>query len=574
MKAIKLLFSISVFFIFLWIVYCFITLPDLDGLGNKTRNPSISVIDKDNHLVGSLGDVYGGVLYAEDLPDNLIKAVVVLEDKRFFEHYGVDLIGLGRAVTENFRAMNYVQGASTITQQLSKLIFLNTDKTISRKFRELIISFYLEYKFTKLEILSMYLNRAYFGSGQYGIKAASKRYFSKHPKNLTIAESSVIAGILKAPSRLSLIVNKDASISRARLVLDLLESNKLISSNQKVVAYEELKMIKKKVYYSDNSIRYFIDWVYSVTPDEVLKKKKDLIINSTLDIKIQKIVQEAVKRKMSNYEKEIEAAVVVMNYNGSIKALLGGRSWSYSKFNRATQSKRQLGSVFKTYVYLTALTMGYDLNDKLEDSPIKKGEWLPKNYSKKYEGIISLDRAFAISSNVAAVRLSERIGRENIIELTKKLGIVSDIKNNPSMALGVASFSLLETVGSFGAICGNGIPVIPYGIEEIKLRNNNSIWKRDVPKRGETITKNVQIKIKKLLREVINQGTGKKLSKVPLHVIGKTGTTQRNRDAWFIGCTKKHVIGVWIGRDDDKSMKSIFGSTLPLAIFKDIIMKI
>ena len=261
-----------------------------------------------------------------------------------------------------------------------------------------------------------------------------------------------------------------------------------------------------------------------------------------------------------------------MDYYGAVKALLGGRSWNKSKFNRATQSKRQLGSVFKTYVYLTALSMGYELTDKIQDTPIKKESWEPKNFSNKYEGIISIKRAFAISSNVAAIRLAEKVGRENIIKQAKKLGITSTISNNPSMALGVDSFSLLETVGSFGALCGYGIPVIPYGITEIKQRDNLSLWKkRSIPKRNEIITKEIQLKIKKLLRAVIEEGTGIKASKIPINIMGKTGTSQKNRDAWFIGCAKGFVVGVWVGRDDDKSMKNVFGSTLPLSIFKDII---
>ncbi len=574
MKAFKKLSSILLFFIFFWIVYCVITLPNLDGLGNKTRKASISVTDKENVLVGSLGDVYGGLIYSENIPKNLINAVVVLEDRKFFEHHGIDFKGLIRAILHNIKEMRYSQGASTITQQLAKLIFLNTEKTITRKFKELIISFYLEYKFTKIEILSMYLNRAYFGSGQYGVKAAAKRYFSKLPEDLSIAESAILAGSLKAPSKLSLITNKEASISRARVVLNLLEKNKLISLNQKNNARLELNKIKNLKFYSDNGIRYFIDWIHSETPEEVLKNQKDLIINSTLDLKVQKNIEISVKNNMRNIDEKVQVAVFAMDYNGAVRALLGGRNWNKSKFNRATQSKRQLGSVFKTYVYLSALSMGYNLTDKIEDIPIKKDNWAPKNFSDKYEGIISIRRAFAISSNVSAVRLAEKIGRENIISQAKKLGVISKISNNPSMALGVDSFSLLETVGSFGAICGNGIPVIPYGIEEIKKRNNISLWKRDFPKRREVITKKVQLRVKKLLRSVIEEGTAKKVSKIPIEILGKTGTSQKNRDAWFIGCAKNHVVGVWIGRDDDKSMKNIFGSTLPLSIFKDIILNL
>ncbi len=304
MKVLKKLFSILVFFIFLWTAYCFITLPNLDGLGNKTRKPSISVIDADGNLVGSLGDVYGGLINAKNIPENLIKAVVILEDKRFFEHHGVDFIGLSRAILQNLKDMRYSQGASTITQQLSKLIFLNAEKTLSRKLRELMISFYIEYKFSKIEILSMYLNRAYFGSGQYGIKAAAKRYFSKEPKQLSIAESSILAGSLKAPSKLSLIINKEASILRAKTVINLLKKNNHISLEQKKDAELELNNIERKKYYSDYGIRYYIDWLHSATPDEILNNQKDLIINSTLDLRMQKVIEIAVQDNMKNIEKK------------------------------------------------------------------------------------------------------------------------------------------------------------------------------------------------------------------------------------------------------------------------------
>jgi len=574
MKVLKKLFSLITLFLFLWIAYCFITLPDINGLGNKTRDPSISVIDKENNFIGSIGDVYGGLLDANKIPENLLQALVATEDKRFFEHPGVDFTGLFRAIIQNLKEMKYIQGGSTITQQLSKLIFLNTEKTLSRKVRELIIAFYLEYKFTKKEILSMYLNRAYYGSGQYGIKAASKRFFYKEPKNLSIAEASILVGSLKAPSRLSIINNKQASINRAKTVIRLLAKNNFISQVQMKAAESELENIRQKKYYSNNGARYYLDWIYSATPDEVLKNQRDLFIISTLDLKIQETIETAVHNNLKNLDKEIQVAVIVMDYSGAVKALLGGRSWIESKYNRATQSKRQIGSVFKAYVYLTALSMGYSLSDKIEDLPIKRGNWSPKNFTNKYEGRITIKRAFAISSNVAAVRLSDEIGKENIIKQVKKLGIVSKISNTPSMALGTSSLSLLETTGSFGAICGSGVPVIPYGIQEIRLRNNEIIWKRNVPERKKIIKKNILVKTKKLLRNVIDEGTGKRISKIPFHIIGKTGTSQRNRDAWFLGCAKGYVVGVWVGRDDDKSMKNISGSTIPLNIFRDIVLKL
>ena len=559
----------------LWIAYCIITLPDLSGLGNKTRNPSISVLDDNRKIIGSSGDVYAGSINHKDISDNLIKTLVFIEDKRFYDHFGLDLKGIIRAVFYNIKEARYAQGASTITQQLSKLIFLDSKKTLSRKMRELIIAFYLEYKFTKDDILTMYLNRAYFGSGLYGVKAASRRYFSSSPVKLNLAESAILAGTLKAPSKLSFLVNKDLNIKRAKLIISLLFKENIISESEKNLANKDLESLLSERKNSELvKARYFIDWIYSQTPDEILISKKDLLIKSTLNSRIQKIVNEAVELKLESRNKNIQVAVIVMNYEGAVKAMKGGKDWNFSKFNRATQSKRQVGSIFKTYVYLASLNKGISINQTMLDTPIVGQEWSPKNFGNKYEGRISIKRAFAKSSNVIAVKLSDMVGRDLIIDEVRKLGVTSKIPNELSMPLGVAAMSLLEVVGSYVPICGEGKPIIPYGIEEINLRNGDSYWKRLKPERKKIISYNVNNNMKRLLREVIAVGTGKQLSKLPFTVLGKTGTTQNNRDAWFLGCSKGYVIGVWNGRDDDKSMKNVFGSTLPLSIYKNIAERI
>ncbi len=575
MKIIRVLFLLSFLPIILWLSYCFMTLPDLSGLGNKTRTPSISVLDDNRKIMGSSGDVYAGSSNFNDISENLIKTVVFVEDKRFYSHFGLDIKGLVRAIFFNIKQARYAQGASTITQQLSKLIFLDSRKTLSRKMRELIIAFYLEYKFTKEDILTMYLNRVYFGSGLYGVKAASRRYFSNSPEKLNLAESAVLVGTLKAPSKLSFLVNKELSIKRAKLIISLLFQENVISKAEKNLANKNLDsfLVSRKVS-NQVSARYFIDWIYSQTPNEILKSKKDLLIKSTLNSRIQNIVNEVVESNLENKNKNIQVAVIVMNYEGAVKAMKGGRDWNDSKFNRSTQSKRQIGSIFKTYVYLTALNKGTSINKTMLDTPIVNEDWSPKNFGNKYEGKVSVMRAFAKSSNVVAVKLTNIVGRDSIIEQVKKLGVTSRISNELSMPLGVAEMSLLEVVGSYAPLCGEGKPTIPYGIEEINLRNGNSYWLRVKPNRKRIISRSVNSNIKKLLREVVVQGTGKALSKLPFTVLGKTGTTQNNRDAWFIGCSKGHVIGVWNGRDDDKSMKNVFGSTLPLSIYKNIAERI
>ena len=575
MKTIRVLILSLFLLALLWLIYCFFTLPDLSGLGNKTRTPSISVLDDDRKIMGSSGDVYAGSTNYIDISENLIKAVVLIEDKRFYDHFGLDIKGIIRAIFYNIKEARYAQGASTITQQLSKLIFLDSKKTLSRKMRELIIAFYLEYKFTKEDILTMYLNRAYFGSGLYGVKAASRRYFSNSPEELNLAESAILAGTLKAPSKLSFLVNKDLNIKRAKLIINLLSKENIISEQEKNLANKDLDLLLAARKNSEQvKARYFIDWIYTQTPDEILKSKKDLLIKSTLNSRIQKIVNDVVELKLKSGNKNIQVAVIVMNYEGAVKAMKGGKDWNFSKFNRATQSKRQVGSIFKTYVYLAALNKGTSINQIMLDTPIVGQEWSPKNFGNKYEGRISIKRAFAKSSNVVAVKLSDMVGRDLVIEEVRKLGVTSKIPNQLSMPLGVAAMSLLEVVGSYAPICGEGKPIIPYGIEEINLRNGDSYWKRVKPERKKIINYKVNKNMKRLLREVIVEGTGKQLSKLSFKVLGKTGTTQNNRDAWFLGCSKGYVIGVWNGRDDDKSMKNVFGSTLPLSIYKNIVERI
>ena len=575
MNFIRALILLLLLLVSTWIIYCFITLPDLSGLGNKTRDPSISVLDDNREIIGSSGDVYAGSSNFSEISENLIRTVVFVEDKRFYSHFGLDIRGLIRAIFYNLKEARYAQGASTITQQLSKLIFLDSKKTLSRKMRELIIAFYLEYKFTKEDILSMYLNRAYFGSGLYGVKAASRRYFASSPEKLNLAESAILAGSLKAPSRLSFLINKDLNIKRAKLIINLLYKENIISESENILANKNLNSLLLVRKDSEQvKARYFIDWIYTQTPDEILRSKKDLLIKSTLNSRIQKIVNEVVELKLESENKNIQVAVIVMNYEGAVKAMKGGKDWHFSKFNRATQSKRQVGSIFKTYVYLAALNKGTSINQIMLDTPIVGKEWSPKNFGNKYEGRISIKRAFAKSSNVVAVKLSDMVGRDLIIEEVRKLGVTSKIPNELSMPLGVAAMSLLEVVGSYVPICGEGKPIIPYGIEEINLRNGDSYWKRIKPERKKIISYKVNNNMKRLLREVITKGTGKQLSKLPFTVLGKTGTTQNNRDAWFLGCSKGYVIGVWNGRDDDKSMKNVFGSTLPLSIYKSIAKRI
>ena len=475
-----------------WVIICFFTLPDISQLGNKERKPSISVTDKNNVIIGSYGDVYGGITNIDDVPKFLIDSIMIIEDRRFYNHLGVDFIGLLRALIKNMQKGYVVQGASTITQQLAKMVFLNPERTYTRKIKELLISFWLENKFSKNQILTMYINRVYLGSGLYGISSASMRYFSKKPSQLNLSESAIIAGLLKAPSRLSPINNAAASSKRGKLIVKLLLKHNKITILEAKNSLNNLEILGNKKYQNINTSGYYMDWIISQSPIGINRDTADIFVKSTLDINLQKIAVQSVINNLQTVDDNVQAAVVVLDYNGAVKAMVGGKNWSKSQFNRATSAKRQPGSIFKTFIYLAAIESGYSSNDKIDDSQLNINGWIPRNGNNKYLGLITLKEAFARSSNVAAVRLSEEIGRKQVIKEARRLGIISYIPDKPSMALGTASLNLLELTGAFVAIGGEGTPVIPYGIDNISLRDQKTnLWSRQNPDREPIIKKEV-----------------------------------------------------------------------------------
>jgi penicillin-binding protein 1A len=558
--------------IFLIIIYCWLTLPDFKNVSQNLRNPSVVVNANNDSRIAVYGELYSSFIGYEKISPHLINAVIAMEDNKFYSHYGIDIRGILRALYINITSLSYKQGGSTVTQQLAKLTFLNSKKSIFRKIRELFITFKLEALLEKEEILALYLNRAYFGSGNYGIKSASNSYYNKEPFNLNIYESAILVSALKAPSRLNMVASPILTKKRALLVLNKMVELGFISELEFNDASNNLNLFKLKKYFSQES-RYFSDWILRRTSKNY-NNTSDIIIKSTLDINIQNIIEEAVIKILKD-RNEIEVAVIVMDTKGAIRAMLGGKSYSKSKFNRATQSLRQTGSVFKLFTYLTAMDLGFSFLDPIEDLPLDLDGWKPKNYNKKYLGSITLEESFSISSNVAAIRLQEMVGRKNIIEWAKKLGISSKLNPERSLSLGTQSISLIEMTNAYAAIASGGVVPFIYGVEEITDRNKKIIYTRRDSKRSASINKNVVNSVRYLLKSSMDNGTSIN-AKLPYlnnkNILygGKTGTTQDSRDAWFIGYLNNLIIGIWVGKDDNTKVKNLSGGNQAAKLYREI----
>ena len=552
--------------------YCWVTLPDLQTISKNSRNPSALVNANNGERIAVYGEMYSTFIEYDEISPNLIKAVIAMEDNRFYSHYGIDIRAILRALYVNVTNLSYKQGGSTITQQLAKITFLNSEKSILRKIKELFITIKLEILLEKEEILSLYLNRAYFGSGNYGVKSASNSYFYKNPKDLNIYESAILVSALKAPTRLNMIASPISTKKRALLVLNKMLNLDFISELEFNREFKNLNEFKIKKYLSVES-RYFSDWVLRRTSKNY-NNISDITIKSTLDVNIQNITEKAVLKILKDRD-DLEVAVIVMDNSGAIRAMLGGRSYSNSQFNRATQALRQTGSVFKLFTYLTAIDLGFDHLDQIEDSPLELNGWKPKNYNKKYKGSITLEESFAISSNVAAVRIQEIVGRESIIKWVKKLGVSSKLKPERSLSLGTQSISLIEMTNAFAAISSGGVVPFIYGVEEITDRNNDLIYRRKNSERTPSINKSVIDNMQILLKSSMDKGTSVNAKLLYLdnkNILygGKTGTTQDSKDAWFIGYLNNIVIGIWVGKDDNTKVENLSGGNQAAKLYREI----
>ncbi len=554
-----------------YIFYCFETLPDIEQAIQRTRQPSTIITAENGNEIQSYGSVYSAIIMPDDLPKYVSQAIVATEDRRFYQHFGFDFISFFRAMTVNMIKRRYVQGGSTITQQVAKNLFLTPQKNIKRKVQELLLAFWLEHKFSKEQILALYMNRVYLGNGAYGIEAAANKYFQKSSNDLNLREAAILAGMLKAPSRYNPIASKSRADARSKVVLQNMVNAGLISNQQMAQA---LKMrLGPEVPDKVNGGKHFADWIYANVNDILGERDEDVYVHTTLNQAIQeqaeKILADAIR---ANSAKNVtQGAVVVMAKDGAVLAMVGGVNYQKSQFNRAVSALRQSGSAFKPFVYLTALEAGYTPESEIDDVPLAIGNWKPENIDKKYYGTVSLQTALKKSLNLATVNLSENVGRRSIIANAKKMGITTPLINEPSLALGTSEVRVLDMAAAYTSLANGGYAVWPYGILEIFSRDGYEKYMRQDGGLQRIIDSGAVADMTDMLRAVIDSGTGKH-AKVPFVAAGKTGTSQDFRDAWFAGYSNKVVCVVWLGNDDNSPMKKVTGGTLPAEIWKKVMI--
>ncbi len=544
-------------------------LPDINDLYNDDLKKSVTVLDKNGQVIATYGDLFSEFVQYKDIPKTLIDAVIATEDRRFFSHSGIDPRGLLRAAVINTVSGRVSQGGSTITQQLAKIVFLKPERRMKRKIQEAILAVWLEHKFSKEQIMAMYLNRVYLGSGVYGIDSAAHRYFGKPAKNLSLYESALIAGLLKAPTTYSPYNSPKASVNRTRQVLaNMVDARKITEyeRNRAIMAATKIKIHERR-----ESGKYFADYVVDLVQQYSGEVQENIIVKTTLDYELQKLADDSITQNMMARGAELsasQAAMVVMRPDGAVLAMIGGVDYSESQFNRATQAKRQPGSLFKLFVYLAALENGFNPETIIDDVPVSIGKWRPTNYDEQYHGPVMLREAFSKSLNAATVKLSLDVGRGKIINLARQMGIKSKLADMPSIALGSSEVNLLEITAAYAHLANKGAAVSPYAINEIRTTHGNVLYKRKGDYDLQVISLKEVKKMNNLLLSVIRSGTGR-AAQIGRDAAGKTGTSQDFRDAWFVGYTPQLVAGVWIGNDDNKPMKKVTGGNLPAKIWAD-----
>ena len=545
-------------------------LPDTSALYDVDRQPSITYLDRNGALIATRGSQQAPPADLSQLPDYVPAAFIAIEDRRFYWHPGFDPIGMSRAMVRNMRAGRVVEGGSTITQQLAKNLFLTPDQNLRRKTQELMLAVWLEMKFSKEEILALYLNRVYFGAGAYGIEAASQRYFDKSAKDLTVGEAALLAGLLKAPSRYSPVSESERAAARATVVLDEMEDAGVITPEQRRAAALEPVRVSRTL--ATQHAEYFIDWLDQEIRGLVGEPTEDLIVETTLDLTLQTAAERNVRRILErDGGRGVEqAALVALDGEGRVRALIGGASYAESQFNRAVDARRQAGSAFKPFVYLAALEAGYTPKTPVVDEPIRIGAWEPRNYSGTFAGPMTLADAVAQSTNTVAARVADEVGRDSVARAGRRLGITSRIGLEPAMALGAVEVSPLEMAQAYDAFANGGRRVEAHGITRIRTPQGRVIYQRSA--RGEAgvqAINNPQLYyLNEMLRGVVQRGTARAVAIPGRDVAGKTGTTSDYKDAWFVGYTGGFTVAVWVGKDDNTPMRGVTGGQSPAAIWK------
>jgi penicillin-binding protein 1A len=550
------------------VVYYGARLPPIDQLTIPKRPPNIAILSVDGELLANRGDTGGAAVALKELPQYLPKAFIAIEDRRFYSHWGVDPYGVLRALSRDVLGRGGVQGGSTLTQQLAKNLFLTQERTLSRKIQEAILALWLEHKYSKDQILELYLNRVYFGSGAYGVEAAARRYYGHGARELTLPEAATLAGLVKAPSKLAPDRNAKGAGERAGQVLAAMETQGFITPGMEKTALANPARTRRDS--TAGSINYAADYVMDALHERLAAIEDDVVVTTTLSRNLQNAAERALTDELNKKGEKFgveQGALVALDGAGAIRALVGGRDYAESQFNRAVAARRQPGSAFKPFVYLTGLEQGMTPDTVREDGPLEVKGWRPENYSREYFGPVTLTKALSLSLNTVAVRVGLEVGPKAVARTAHRLGIASELQPNASLALGTSEVSPLELVTAYAPFSNGGIGVQPHVILKVRTTSGKQLYVFKGGSNGRVIEPHYTAMMNAMMQETLLTGTARKAELPGWQAAGKTGTSQDFRDAWFVGYTSRLVAGVWLGNDDASPTKKVSGGNLPVEVW-------
>jgi penicillin-binding protein 1A len=543
-------------------------LPPIQSLEIPKRPPTIEITGLDGSVLAQRGEMAGANVSLKDLPPYLPNAFIAIEDRRFYSHYGIDPVGIARAAVANLLHRGVSQGGSTLTQQLAKNLFLTQERTMQRKLQEVELALWLERKHSKTELLELYLNRVYFGSGAYGVEAAAQRYFGKSAKHVTLPEAAMLAGLVKSPSRLAPNRNPEGAEKRAQTVLAAMAEARFITEAQAQASITRPAISVKPA--GAGTVNYVADWIGEVLDDLVGQVEQSIVVETTIDPKLQSAAEAAIIDELAAKSVKFnvsQGALVAMTPDGAVRAMVGGRNYADSQYNRAVTAKRQPGSAFKPFVYLTAIEAGLTPDTVRQDAPLDLKGWKPENYSREYFGPVTLTQALAMSLNTVAVRVGLEVGPKNVVRTAHRLGISSKLDANPSIALGTSEVSMIELVGAYAPFANGGMAISPHVVTKIRTMDGRLLYARQAEQLAQVIEPRNVAMMNVMMQETLVSGTARKAEIPGWVAAGKTGTSQDFRDAWFIGYTSNLVTGVWLGNDDNSPTKKATGGGLPVEVW-------
>jgi penicillin-binding protein 1A len=566
MTTLKVLLYGSILGLVALVVAVAVAMSQLPSYGELIRRDdlgqTIRIRAADGSVLISSGPEFGKWLTYNQIPTVMTDAMIAVEDRRFRYHPGVDPVGVLRGIAVSFQKDDKVRGVSTISQQLARNIFLTSSRSYGRKVREGILALALERRFSKQQILELYLNRVYFGGGAYGIDAASRRFFGHSAETLSLSESAIIAGLVKAPSSYSPTADAEAAKERSAVVIRLMREQGFISAGQAAAAEPaEVKLVTPT---KQNSVRYFTDWVLPQLDTLIDESVEPIEVWTTLDPNMQRLADQVIN---ASTPKGAQGALVALDRDGSVRAMIGGRNYVDSLYNRATQATRQPGSAFKLFVYLAAIEFGYTPETVVEDKPITINGWSPRNNSRSFAGAVTVRQAFAQSLNTVSVRLGQEVGFRTVADIAQRFGITSKLPTHPSITLGSAEVRLLDMTRAYASVASRGVAVVPYGIRRVTTADGELLYQHEADEARTLVAPHVAAQMTDLMQAAVMTGTGR-AAQIPRPVAGKTGTTSSNKDGWFLGFSSGLTTGIWMGRDDNRPIPGLQGGRAPATAFQ------